>query len=82
MSIPQRLNPSLESLRQFYLGKHIHDVPKPALILDQARMRRHCQSLVAATEALGVDFRAHVKTHKVSEKRNKAVGRAFIDIWR
>ncbi|ATY59741.1 Alanine racemase [Cordyceps militaris] len=76
MSIPQRLNPSLESLRQFYLGKHIHDVPKPALILDQARMRRHCQSLVAATEALGVDFRAHVKTHKTVEGTRLQVGQA------
>lgn len=66
MSVPQRLNPSQESLRQFYVGKDIQDVPKPALVLDQAKMRRHCQSLSAAAEALGVSFRAHVKTHKVS----------------
>ncbi|XWW92637.1 hypothetical protein V2A60_000562 [Cordyceps javanica] len=53
MFVPQRLNPSEESLRQFYIGKSIHEVPKPALVLDRAKMRRHCQSLLTATEALG-----------------------------
>lgn len=66
MSIPQRQNPSVESLREFYVGKSIHDVPKPALVLDKAKMRHHCQTLANAAEALGVGFRGHIKTHKVS----------------
>ncbi len=80
MSVPQRLNPSQESLRQFYVGKDIQDVPKPALVLDQAKMRRHCQSLSAAAEALGVSFRAHVKTHKVSTAMSHRPTR-LIEAW-
>jgi D-serine deaminase-like pyridoxal phosphate-dependent protein len=51
--------------RQHYVGKNITQLPKPALILDKAKMYRHCQSLLDAVEYLGVDFRAHIKTHKV-----------------
>ncbi|OAA73478.1 Alanine racemase [Cordyceps fumosorosea ARSEF 2679] len=76
MPVPQRLNPSQESLQQFYVGKDIHNVPTPALVLDRAKMRRHCESLSAATEALGVDFRAHVKTHKTVEGTRLQVGQA------
>jgi D-serine deaminase-like pyridoxal phosphate-dependent protein len=53
--------------RQHYVGKNITQLPKPALILDKAKMARHCQSLLDAVEYLGVDFRAHIKTHKVRE---------------
>ncbi|KAF9630002.1 hypothetical protein BFW01_g183 [Lasiodiplodia theobromae] len=67
MSIPQRLSPPIEELRQFYVGKDINDVPKPAAILDVAIARRHCQSMLDATRALGVGFRAHVKTHKTTQ---------------
>lgn len=65
MAIPQRQPPPIKELRQFYVGKSIHDVPKPAFILDRARVNRHCQSMLNAVEALGLGFRAHVKTHKV-----------------
>lgn len=66
MAIPQRLTPSTEDLQKFYVGKDINDVPRPAVVLDKAKMRRHCQSLLEAVNSLGVDFRVHVKTHKVS----------------
>ncbi len=52
-------------LRRSYVGKYITDLPKPALIIDRSKMRQHCQSLLDAVDFLGVDFRAHVKTHKV-----------------
>ncbi|TQN70828.1 D-serine dehydratase [Colletotrichum shisoi] len=67
MSIPQRIAPSAEVLRDFYLGKDAHDVPRPAAVLDVAKIRRHCQSMLDAVESLGVGFRAHVKTHKTKE---------------
>ncbi|OBR02609.1 Alanine racemase domain protein [Colletotrichum higginsianum IMI 349063] len=67
MSIPQRIAPSAQVLRDFYLGKDVHDVPKPAAVLDVAKIRRHCQSMLDAVESLGVGFRAHVKTHKTKE---------------
>ncbi|KAM0380752.1 hypothetical protein ACHAPK_001360, partial [Fusarium culmorum] len=64
MAIPQRQTPPIEVLRQFYVGKNIHNVPKPAVILDKARIVRHCQSMLDSVDALGLGFRAHVKTHK------------------
>lgn len=64
MSIPQRLASGIDELRNFYVGKDINDVPKPAAILDVATARRHCASMLAAARALDVGFRAHIKTHK------------------
>ncbi|GKT45192.1 D-serine dehydratase [Colletotrichum spaethianum] len=67
MSIPQRTAPALEDLREFYIGKYAQSVPKPAAVLDAAKIRRHCQSMLDAVDALGVSFRAHLKTHKTRE---------------
>ena len=47
------------------IGQNITDVSKPAAILDVAKIRRHCTSMLEAARTLGVGFRAHVKTHKV-----------------
>ena len=51
---------------QFYVGKDIADVPKPAAVIDVAIIRKHCERMKGTVKALGVGFRAHVKTHKVS----------------
>lgn len=64
MDIPQRTLPSLKSLQEFYIGQNIEDVPKPAVVLDVALARRHCQAVLDAVKVLNVGFRAHVKTHK------------------
>lgn len=64
--IPQRPLPDAEALRNFYVGKDISEVPKPAAILDVAKIRRHCSSMLETVKTLGVEFRPHVKTHKVS----------------
>lgn len=53
------------NLGRSYVGKSITDLPKPAVIIDRFKMRRHCQTLLDAINLLGVDFKAHVKTHKV-----------------
>ncbi|KAM0229959.1 hypothetical protein ACHAP5_011503 [Fusarium lateritium] len=74
MAIPQRQTPPIAELRKFYVGKSIHDVPKPAVVLDKARIRRHCQSMRTAVDTLGVGFRAHVKTHKTIETARLQVG--------
>ena len=70
MAIPQRQTPPIEDLRRFYVGKNIDDVPKPAVMLDKAKINRHCQSMLKAVETLGLGFRAHVKTHKVIFRRH------------
>lgn len=57
--------PDVEALRSFYIGKDINEVPKPAAVMDVAKIRRHCSSMLETVGALGVEFRPHVKTHKV-----------------
>ena len=63
---PLRPLASQSDLQAFYIGKDISNVPKPAVVLDVAIIKRHCASMLEAAKALGVGFRAHVKTHKVS----------------
>jgi D-serine deaminase-like pyridoxal phosphate-dependent protein len=58
--------PSQDDARETFIGKDIGSLPKPAAILDVAKARRHCKDMLDGIERLGVDFRAHVKTHKVS----------------
>ncbi|KAM5347283.1 hypothetical protein ACJ41O_010288 [Fusarium nematophilum] len=74
MSIPQRLAPPADELIKLYIGKDVRDIPKPAVILDAARVRRHTRSMLEASGALGVGFRAHVKTHKTIEATRLQVG--------
>ncbi|KAF5634233.1 D-serine dehydratase [Fusarium sp. NRRL 52700] len=80
MAIPQRLTPPIEELRQSYVGKTIHDVPKPAVVLDRARVTRHCQSMLKAIDTLSLGFRAHVKTHKTIEATRLQVGQGSGDV--
>jgi hypothetical protein len=58
-------SPSQSVLRDAFVGKTLADVPAPAVILDAAVLRRNCAMMLEATATLGVQFRAHVKTHKV-----------------
>ncbi|KAM0198444.1 hypothetical protein ACHAPA_006069 [Fusarium lateritium] len=80
MAIPQRQTPPITELREFYVGKSIHDAPKPAIVLDKARIQRHCQSMLTAVDALGVGFRAHVKTHKTIETARLQIGEGKGDV--
>lgn len=61
-------------LRDRFLGKHIEDLPTPAAILDDRVLRRNCELMLQATQALGIGFRPHVKTHKVSVSVSVSVG--------
>ncbi|KPM42914.1 hypothetical protein AK830_g3604 [Neonectria ditissima] len=67
MELQMRPSPQVDALRQAYIGKNISQLPKPAVVLDRDKIQRHCQSLLHAVDVLGVDFRAHVKTHKTNE---------------
>ncbi|KAH7009480.1 putative serine dehydratase domain-containing protein [Ilyonectria destructans] len=64
----------LEECRARYIGKDLPDLPKPAAVLDVAKARKHCSSMLEAARALQVDFRAHVKTHKTAELAKMQVG--------
>ncbi|PYH47169.1 uncharacterized protein BP01DRAFT_315254 [Aspergillus saccharolyticus JOP 1030-1] len=71
---PARPLPSTDDLKQFYVGKDVNDVPKPAVILDVAIIKRHCQAMLKAAKALDVGLRAHVKTHKTLQATRLQVG--------
>lgn len=58
-------SPSEAALKLQYVGKKIQDVQAPAVIIDAAVVRRNCRLMLETAEKLNVDFRAHVKTHKV-----------------
>lgn len=53
------------ALREAFVGKNLKDVSTPAAILDKAVVQRNCLQMLKACEALNVEFRPHVKTHKV-----------------
>ncbi|KAH2898155.1 hypothetical protein KXV75_001491 [Aspergillus fumigatus] len=69
-----RVPPCNDELKQFYVGKDIGDIPKPAVVLDVAIIKRHCQTMLQTVEQLGVGFRAHVKTHKTPQIARLQVG--------
>ncbi|KAH7032697.1 putative serine dehydratase domain-containing protein [Microdochium trichocladiopsis] len=66
-SVPQRSAPTREELCRLFVGKTVGEVPKPAAIMDVAVARRNCAAVDKAVAALGVGFRAHIKTHKTTE---------------
>lgn len=48
-----------------HIGKSIRDVPTPAAVINVAAIRRNCERMLQTCDKLGLDWRAHVKTHKV-----------------
>jgi len=58
--------PSDTALAHHFLGRKLADVQAPAVVLDAAVVRRNCKLMLDTARELGVGFRAHVKTHKVS----------------
>ena len=57
--------PLKAQLQAQFVGKSLEDVPTPAAVLDRAIVKRNCDQMLAACKALDVQFRPHVKTHKV-----------------
>jgi D-serine deaminase-like pyridoxal phosphate-dependent protein len=58
--------PDADKLRAQYVGTDIKDLDGPAAILDLAVVKRNCDFMLKMLETLGLGWRAHVKTHKVS----------------
>ena len=59
--------PSKAKLQNVFVGERLQDVAAPAAVVDRAVVRRNCDQMLAAVERLEVDFRPHVKTHKVMD---------------
>ena len=47
------------------MGKSLHDVGTPAVVLDLAKIEANCNLMLETVEKLGLGWRAHIKTHKV-----------------
>ncbi|THW27897.1 hypothetical protein D6D23_02404 [Aureobasidium pullulans] len=73
-------SPSKAALQLQYVGKNVKDIPAPAAVLDLAPIRRNCKAMLEATKALGLGFRAHVKTHKTTELTQYQMGHQSKDI--
>ncbi|KAI9753169.1 MAG: hypothetical protein M1835_001023, partial [Candelina submexicana] len=56
---------SKEALRSKYVGKSLSDIPMPAAIIDVSVVSKNCNRMLEAIHSLGVEFRPHVKTHKI-----------------
>lgn len=58
-----------EQLRSEFVGKSLSDpsypIASPAAILDLAVLETNCTRMLEAVEALELEWRPHVKTHKV-----------------
>jgi D-serine deaminase-like pyridoxal phosphate-dependent protein len=54
-----------DTLSSLYLGQDIRNVPTPAAIIDLATVKRNCEGMLSACDSLKLEWRAHVKTHKV-----------------
>ncbi|CAL8578854.1 hypothetical protein XPA_004625 [Xanthoria parietina] len=61
-------------LHEAFVGKNLHDISVPAAVVDRAVVRRNCLQMLQACDALDVDFRPHVKTHKTIEVARLQVG--------
>jgi hypothetical protein len=60
------LDSPLDALKAQYIGTHLATLPTPAIILDRSKIVRNCNAMLQVCRKLGVGFRAHVKSHKVS----------------
>jgi len=64
---PVQWPPSPEALlKATFIGKDLREIETPAAVLDAAVLRKNCALMLQTVDALGIRFRAHVKTHKVS----------------
>lgn len=67
-SIPSSLlyqAPPDAALKAQYVGQRLENIQAPAAIIDLATVKKNCKLMLEAADSLKVQFRAHVKTHKV-----------------
>lgn len=62
-----RINtPAMKSeLKAHWLGKTLHDVPTPSVVLDLAKLEANCDRMLQVVQRLSLSWRPHIKTHKV-----------------
>ncbi|RYP61371.1 hypothetical protein DL771_010158 [Monosporascus sp. 5C6A] len=65
---------SKAALRARFVGKSLHEVGTPAVVLDLAKLEANCNLMLEAVERLGLGWRCHIKTHKTIELARLQVG--------
>lgn len=61
------------ALKSQYMGTNIQDLPTPAAIIDRAVATSNCADMLHAARTLGLEFRPHVKTHKVGHMLSPSI---------
>lgn len=56
---------SKDLLRAQHVGRSLHQVATPSVVLDLAKVEANCNLMLDASQRLDLGWRAHIKTHKV-----------------
>lgn len=64
---PSVVVPSREALLAAFKGMDVSQIQTPHLIVNRDIFVSNCRRMRDSVEALGWDFRAHLKTHKTAE---------------
>ncbi|CAK9779633.1 hypothetical protein CC85DRAFT_280780 [Cutaneotrichosporon oleaginosum] len=59
--------PLVSALRDEFVGRPLSSLRTPALLIDRVAFKENCAQMGAKVDALGLRFRAHIKTHKTPE---------------
>jgi hypothetical protein len=57
--------PSKELLREAFVGKSLDTLHTPCMIIDRSVFAKNCAEMQNRAQNCGMDFRAHIKSHKV-----------------
>ncbi|CAN3356601.1 D-serine dehydratase [Diutina catenulata] len=73
---PYQLTPLADkhALLKAYMGRTLDEVPTPGFVVDRGRFQRNSNRMLANSQKLGAEFRAHVKTHKSTEATRLQLG--------
>lgn len=58
--------PEKQALVDEFKGKPLNALRTPAVVIDRAAFAKNCARMHQHAKQWGADFRAHVKTHKVT----------------
>lgn len=56
-----------KALKEEYVGKRVNELPTPAFLVDRGVVNANCKAMLNRAQQIGMDFRAHVKTHKSTQ---------------
>lgn len=68
-SSQEALEEQRQKLVKRFVGTSLLDAPVPSAVLDLSKVKRNCERMLEAVDALGFGWRVHIKTHKVTNHR-------------